>query len=88
MVERSIKPFALGRKNWVTMETPRGAAASAMIYSVVTTARNNNLKPYNYLVYLLKQMPNTDFENHPELIEKFVPWSKELPADCYKQTNQ
>jgi len=85
LAERSIRPFTIGRKNWVTMETPRGATASAIIYSVVTTARNNNLKPYNYLVYILKQMPNTDFINHPELIEKFVPWSTELPADCYKQ---
>lgn len=85
LAERSLRPFTIGRKNWVTMETPRGATASAIIYSVVTTARNNNLKPYNYLVYILKQMPNTDFINHPELIEKFVPWSKELPTDCYKQ---
>jgi len=85
LVERSLRPFTIGRKNWMTMETPRGATASAMIYSVVTTARNNNLKPYNYLVYILKEMPNTDFINHPELIGKFVPWSTELPADCYKQ---
>ncbi|WP_083842147.1 IS66 family transposase [Desulfosporosinus youngiae] len=85
LAERSLRPFTIGRKNWVTMETPRGATASAMIYSVLITARNNNLKPYNYLVYVLKQMPNTDFINHPELIEKFVPWSTELPADCYKQ---
>lgn len=84
LVERSIRPFALGRKNWVTMETPRGARDSVMVYSVVQTAIANNLKPYNYLVHILKQMPNTDFVNHPELIEKFVPWSDQLPADCYK----
>lgn len=87
LVERSIRPFTIGRKNWVTMKTDRGAHDSAMVYSIIQTALANNLKIYEYLVYLLKQMPNTDFNQYPELIEKFVPWSKELPANCYKTKN-
>lgn len=83
-VERNLRPFTIGRNNWVTMKTDRGAHDSAMVYSIVQTALANNLKVYEYLVYLLKQMPNTNFNQHPELIEKFVPWSKELPANCYK----
>ena len=83
-MERSIRPFTIGRKNWVTMKTDRGAYASCMVYSIIQTALANNLKIYEYLVYLLKQMPNTDFNQFPELIKKFVPWSKELPANCYK----
>lgn len=84
LVERSIRPFTIGRKNWVTMKTDRGAHDSSIVYSIVQTALANDLKVYEYLVYLLKQMPNTDFNQHPELIEKFVPWSKELSANCYK----
>ncbi|OCZ49752.1 hypothetical protein A7D23_15275 [Dehalobacter sp. TeCB1] len=85
LVERSIRPFTIGRKNWVTMKTDRGAHDSSVVYSIVQTALSNDLKVYEYLVYLLKQMPNTDFDQHPELIEKFVPWSKELPENCYKK---
>lgn len=83
-IERSLRPFTIGRKNWVTMKTDRGAHDSAMVYSLVQTALANDLKVYEYLVYLLKQMPNTNFDQNPELIDKFVPWSKELPANCYK----
>jgi transposase len=84
LVERSIRPFTLGRKNWVTMKTDRGATDSSIVYSIVQTALANNLKVYEYLVYLLKEMPNTDFRQYPGRIEQFVPWSKELPANCYK----
>ncbi|WP_407308134.1 transposase domain-containing protein [Desulfosporosinus sp. SB140] len=52
-----------------------------MVYSIILTTLANDLKVYDYLVYLLKQMPNTDFDQHPELIEKFIPWSKELQDD-------
>lgn len=86
-MERSIRPFTIGRKNWVTMKTDRGADDSAIVYSIIQSALANDLKVYEYLVYLLKQMPNTDFRTNPELIENFVPWSKTLPASCYKSKN-
>lgn len=84
LVERSIRPFTQGRANWMTIKTNRGGSSSAAIYSVIQTALANDLKIYDYLVYLFKEMPNTDLINYPELIDKFVPWSKELPAVCYK----
>ena len=55
--ERSIKPFVIGRKNWLFANTPRGAKASAAIYSVIETAKENSLHPYNYLKYLFEQLP-------------------------------
>ncbi len=82
--ERSIRAFTIGRKNWVMHNTPEGATASAMIYSLTESAKSNQLKPYNYLVYILKEMANTDLVNHPELIDQFLPWSKTLSPDCYK----
>ena len=55
--ERSVRPFALGRKNWMFSNTPRGADASAAIYSLVETAKANGLKPFEYLRFLLKSLP-------------------------------
>lgn len=56
--ERSIKPFVIGRKNWLFANTPRGAKASAIIYSIIESAKENNLNPYAYLTHLFEQLPN------------------------------
>ena len=56
-VERLIRPFAVGRKNWLFSQSPRGAESSAIMYSLVETAKANNLEPYNYLRYLFEQLP-------------------------------
>jgi transposase len=76
--ERSIKPFVISRKNWLFTNTPRGAKSSAIIYSIIETAKENNLKPYNYFMYLLEQLPNID-TNDQVLIEDIMPWSDRLP---------
>lgn len=79
--ERSIKPFVIGRKNWLFSNTQKGARASAIIYSIIETAKENNLKPYNYLVYLFEQLPNIDI-NNADAIDELMPWSDKLPEDC------
>jgi len=56
--ERAIKPFVIGRKNWLFSNRPCGAKASAMIYSIVETAKENGINPYIYLTFLLEQLPN------------------------------
>jgi hypothetical protein len=53
--ERSIKPFVIGRKNWLLANTPRGARASAIVYSVIETAKENGLNPFHYLSYLFEK---------------------------------
>ncbi|HWR05692.1 IS66 family transposase [Sporomusa sp.] len=53
--ERSIKPFVIGRKNWLFCNTPGGAQSSAAIYSLIQTAIANGLKPQAYLEYVFKQ---------------------------------
>ena len=55
--ERSIKPFVLGRKNWIFSGSPRGANASCTIYSVVETAKQHGLEPFAYLHYVLNRIP-------------------------------
>jgi len=79
--ERSIKPFVIGRKNWLFTNTPRGARGSAIIYSIIETAKENNLKPYNYLVYLFEQLPNIDTGDQAA-IDRLLPWSNTLPEEC------
>ena len=78
--ERSIKPFVIGRKNFLFSNTPRGAKSSAIIYSIVETAKENNLKPYNYLMHLFEKMPNLDLAD-PGIVDSLLPWSEKLPED-------
>lgn len=80
--ERAIRPFAVGRKNWLFSDTPRGADASAAIYSIMTTAKGNDLKPREYIEWLLEMMPNTDNLNDRTVLERFLPWSDEIPEHC------
>ena len=79
--ERSIKPFVIGRKNFLFSNTPRGAKGSAIIYSIIETAKENNLKPYNYLVYLFERLPNVDTQDSVT-VDSLLPWSDTLPVDC------
>lgn len=76
--ERSIKPFVIGRKNWMFSCTPRGAKASATIYSIIETAKENGLVPFEYLKYIFTAMPAMEPENYSTLL----PWSKTLPEYC------
>lgn len=55
--ERSIKPFVVGRKNWLFNNTPKGANAGAVIYSIVETAKENDLNPYDYINAVLHKAP-------------------------------
>lgn len=64
--ERSIKPFVIGRKNWLFANTTRGARASATIYSVIETAKENGLDPFRYLSYLFEQLPQLPDFHDPQ----------------------
>jgi transposase len=79
--ERSIKPFVIGRKNWLFSNTPRGACGSAIVYSIVETAKENGLNPYYYLHYLFEKLPNMDKADEVAL-DKLLPWSSTLPMVC------
>lgn len=79
--ERAIKPFVIGRKNWLFSNTPKGATSSAIIYSVVETAKANGLSPFHYLSYLFQQLPNIDTKD-PNQLDRLLPWSKTLPDIC------
>jgi len=84
--ERSIKPFVIGRKNWLFANTPQGAKASATIYSIVETAKENGLNPFAYLNYLFEKLPNVDTCDE-SVLDKFLPWSSDLPPE-YRVSKQ
>lgn len=81
LVENAIRPFVVGRKNWLFSGSPDGAHASAAIYSIIETAKANGLEPYWYLRYLFEKLPacKCDDEIHlimpnridPDIINKF-----------------
>ena len=56
-IERAIRPFVVGRKNWLFSNTPRGAHASAAMYSLVESAKANRIEPYQYLRFLFTMLP-------------------------------
>lgn len=80
IAERAIKPFVIGRKNWLFSDTPRGAEASAAIYSIVVTAKLNGLNVRAYLEWLLTEIPNDAELESPGRIDRYLPWSEEVPG--------
>ncbi len=68
VAENAIRPFVLGRKNWLFSGTPKGAHASAMLFSLIETAKANKLEPYKYLRYLFEKLPVTGKENLRNLL--------------------
>ncbi len=77
--ERAIRGFCIGKKNWQMIDTINGAKSSAIIYSIAETAKANNLKPYEYFEYLLREIPEHMEDKDRVFLEKLLPWSKELP---------
>jgi len=76
--ERSIKPFVIGRKNFLFANTPRGAKASSIMFSIIETAKENGLHPFEYLTYVFKTAPNLAASDLGAA-DLLLPWSAELP---------
>jgi transposase len=87
LAEQMIRPFAVGRRNYLFCKTPHGAKASAVIYSIVGTAKLNGLNPYHYLKYLMEQLPNTPITSD-ESLDHLLPWSETLPEECRSTINK
>ena len=81
--ERLAKSFVIGRKNWLFSDTPKGAKASAICYTMIEIAKANSIAPYAYIKYLLGQRPNeamSDIE-----LSRFAPWSEEVQQTLAKK---
>lgn len=72
-VENAIRAFALGRRNWLFMGNERGSKAAANIYSLIMTAKANQVDPYRYLRYVLAQLPHAKTDEQQKLL---------LPQHC------
>lgn len=92
--ERAIRPFTLGRKNWVLINSIKGAQSSAVAYSIVETAKSNDLNVFYYLEYLLTEIKDmtpwfTDQKGNIDptklsVLDRLLPWSDQLPDKCHK----
>ena len=78
--QRAIKPFVIGRSNWLFSNTPRGAKASALVYSIIEPAKENGLNPQSCLQYLFEELPNRDLKDAGTWAA-LLPWSDQLPED-------
>jgi len=81
LVERAIRPFAIHRKNWLFADSVEGAKANAVIYSLIESAKINNLNIWKYIEYLLKEIPHMEDPKDEIELEEFFPWSDDLPAE-------
>ena len=70
--EGAIRPFVIGRRNWMFCDTQKGAVASAHLYSLVETAKANGLEPHAYLTQVYERLP---LATTVEDIEALLPWN-------------
>ena len=80
--EIAVKPVAITRKNSLFSDSPAGAEASAIIFSIINTAAANNLDAYKYLEYIFCQLPNINFASNDSVLEKYLPWADQVQLEC------
>ena len=78
LAENALRPFVVGRKNWLFCDTVKGAESSAIVYSLVETAKANGIDPYHYLFYTLSVLPCFGKSSSHERLETLMPWADEV----------
>lgn len=78
LAENAIRPFVVGRKNWLFCDSAKGAESSAIVYSLVETAKANRIDPYDYLFYTLSLLPYWGKSPAHEKLETMMPWHPEI----------
>lgn len=81
--ENAIRPFTVGRKNWLFCDTPNGAQASAIVYTMVEMAKANGVNVYHYLTYLLEKLPNDSMSD--EELDQLAPWNENVKAELKRR---
>ena len=84
--ERAVKLFVIGRKNWLFSDTDKGADSSSLCYSIIQSARLNDLDVYGYLIFLLTELPKLGYNPDETVLQKLLPWST-LPEYCKKKNS-
>ena len=80
--ENAIRPFVIGRKNWLFSQTAKGASASADMYSLVETAKANGLDVFEYLSWMFRQITAANHSFTDEFLESLMPWSEKAQENC------
>lgn len=83
--ERTIRPFVMGRKNWLFSNTPNGARASAVYYSLIISAKENGLNPFEYLTWIFTNAPNLGRPGYITKTEEFLPGSAAIPERVFSK---
>lgn len=86
--EIAVKPVAITRKNSLFSDSPAGAEASAIIFSIINTAAANNLDAYKYLEYIFRELPNINFASNDTLLEEYLPWAEKVQLQCKLNTTK
>lgn len=86
--ENAIRPFVQGRKAWLFCDTPKGADSSAIVYSIVETAKANGLDPYTYLKLLLTELPYLGKNPASDKLDLFMPWTAAIRKNCILPTKK
>ncbi|MER2149049.1 MAG: transposase [Ruminococcus sp.] len=84
--ENAIRPFVIGRKNWLFSDTVKGAKSSAIVYSLIETAKANSVEPYSYLALVLTDMQYMGKPFSNEELESLMPWSEEMKQSIVRRT--
>lgn len=75
IAENAIRPFTVGRKNWLFINSPKGAAASAAVYSIIETCKANQINPEDYLLRVFEKAPQETHFTQPEVLDTYLPWN-------------
>ena len=80
--EQAIRPFTVGRKNWVNIYSENGASSSAVLYSIVETAKANDLRINDYLNFVLAELVNHSDDTDRSFLYDLLPWSRVAKKKC------
>jgi len=86
--EIAVKPVAITRKNSLFSDSPKGAEASATVFSIINTAAANNLDAYKYLEYLFRRLPNSNFASNSSILDEYLPWADKVQLECRIDTKE
>lgn len=81
--ENAIRPFTVGRKNWLFYDTPHGAQASAIVYTMVEMAKANGVNVYHYLTYLLEKLPDDSMSDNE--LDQLAPWNEKVKIEIERR---
>ena len=86
--EIAVKPVATTRNNSLFYDSPKGAEASAIVFSIINTAAANNLDAYKYLEYLFRKLPNSNFASNSSVLDDYLPWADKVQLECSINTTE